>query len=152
MKEKLSTVFWVLIRFFLGAVFMVSGFMKLIKPANNFFSVIESYQILKGPVATTVALVVPWFELIFGVFLIVGLWLRQSVTVLWCLNMVFIAVLSSAILRKLPLESCGCFGEALSLKPSHMLAFDLALWALFALSIISLRRMSALSLDRFFDK
>ena len=152
MKNKIFVFFAVLTRIFLGAVFVVSGFTKLIKPASSFFSVVESYQILKGRPAQAAANVMPWLEYVFGVFLILGLWVRQTTLLLWAMNLLFIAVLSSALIRKLPLESCGCFGESLAMKPGQMLGFDIALSFFFLFLVIFARRASTASLDKFFDK
>jgi hypothetical protein len=50
--------------------------------------------------------------------------------------MAFIAALLSAIIRKIPLENCGCFGNGsgIHFTPVQALIFDLFLWVLFAIS------------------
>ena len=72
MKPK---IFFTL-RVAVAAVFIASGFMKLVEPYQNFLAVIYSYKILTGASAKWLALTMPWAELIFGVFLLFGLWTR----------------------------------------------------------------------------
>lgn len=126
--------------------------MKLLAAPENFISVVRSYDILPGWGVLTVAHALPWIELILGVFIVLGLWLRQSLVTLWLFNTAFIAAIASTLIRKLPLEDCGCFGEALHLSPKQVLLLDGALWVLFALLLIFMSRVRALSLDKYFDK
>ena len=135
------------LRVLLGSVFLVSGFEKLSSPAQNFAAVIEKYQILHGPAVMLFAQAMPWVELIFGALLVLGLWTRVSLLALWGMNTLFIGVLSSALLRKLQIDECGCFGESLSHSPPKMLAVDIGLWFLFLIFFLSNRRVKAPSLD-----
>ena len=128
------------LRFFLGAVFAVSGFQKLIGPYQNFAAVIEKFEILNSSGASWMARTMPWAELVLGVFLVLGLWERLSLAGLWAMNTSFIAAIASALARKLPIQSCGCFGEAVSVPLPVTLAFDILLWALFLLYFLKGRR------------
>ena len=132
MKNKFFPVCLLLMRITAGGIFAVSGFMKLIRPASDFLSSIQSYEILNGPNASFLAQTMPWFEFFFGLFLILGLWTTVSVIILWAFNSVFIIVLTSALIRALPIQSCGCFGESVSLTPRQTLFLDAALWFFFA--------------------
>ena len=123
------------LRILAGAVFAVSGYLKLIEPAQNFLTVIQGYQILGGLAALWAARVIPWAEFIFGVFLVLGLWPRTALTALWALNSAFILALGSAIWRKLPLKDCGCFGDSLSMSLHDTLLFDMGLFLIFVLLI-----------------
>lgn len=115
----------------IGALFLVSGFMKLIQPYQNFLLVVHNYQILNGLAAEWFARTLPWAEFVLGVFMVAGLWLRPVLLGLWAMNTMFIAALSSAMIRKLPLQECGCFGDTFSLPPQWMLAMDISLWLAF---------------------
>lgn len=122
---------WV-IRAGVGLLFVVSGYMKLIEPYQNFLAVIYDYQFVTGWAARGMAMAVPWAELVFGVFLLAGLWVRLSAGALWILNTAFIGVIGSALIRKLPVKDCGCFGHsAVSLSLEKALALDGALWLIF---------------------
>ena len=135
------------LRVLLGSVFIVSGFQKLISPAQNFAAVIEKFNIVPAPAASAIAQVFPWFEFVLGVLFALGLWTRASLFLLWAMNTAFIGLLSSALARKLPIDECGCFGEAVTLSPKNMLAVDIGLWFLFLIFFFAHRRVKAPSLD-----
>jgi uncharacterized membrane protein YphA (DoxX/SURF4 family) len=146
-------VFYVFLRFFIGALFMVSGFSKLMAPYQDFLASIYGYRIVMGPLALWIALALPWAELIVGLYAVLGLWTRPALLVLWGMNFVFLAGLASVVLRGLPLESCGCFGEGgpVHLKPSEMIHLDLALTLIFVL-LWRARETSAFSIDDFLSR
>ena len=98
-----------------GFVFAFSGWHKLIRPVEEFHYVIEQYQILSLALAGMIANILPWGELVFGFFLILGFLRRASAVVLAALASGFIFFLSSVILRHVPLSDCGCFGAGLHL-------------------------------------
>ena len=135
------------IRLLLGSVFVVSGFQKLWAPAANFTAVIEKFEILRGVPAAALAQTLPWAEFVAGVFLILGLRTRGALVVLWAMNTVFVGILISALWRKLPLEQCGCFGEAITLSLPQTLALDLILWGLFLVYFLAANRVTVPSLD-----
>ncbi len=140
-----------LLRLVVASIFILSGVTKLTQPYQNFLSVIQSYQILSGGGAALAARVMPWVEFIFGVFLFLGLWLRLSASVLWMLNTVFIGVVASALIRRIPVGDCGCFGGSFSLSPSQVLFLDIGLWAAFAVLIVFHKRAVLFSLDNHFE-
>jgi len=65
------------------------------------------------------------------------------------MNTAFIGILASAILRKLPVQSCGCFGEALTLSLPQMLSIDLVLWGFFLIYFLKGRDLGLPGLDHF---
>lgn len=50
----------------------------------------------------------PWIELITGLFLLLGLLVRNSALLLFLMNVVFMLAVGSAMARGLDIE-CGCF-------------------------------------------
>ncbi len=139
-------------RVLLGVLFAVSGFTKLLEPYQNFLSVIHTYGILAGAPGMWAARIIPWLELVGGVFLALGLWTRLASMGLWILNSAFIGVLTQALVRHLSLDECGCFGEWFKLKPEDMLKLDVGLWVLF-LGLFIFKKQSMLwSLDSCFKK
>ena len=133
-------------------MFTVSGFQKLISPWQNFAAVIEQYKLLNSPAGAFFAQTMPWVEFLAGVLFLLGLWRVLSLSVLWAMNTVFIGVLASALLRKLPIDSCGCFGEALKIPLPVMLLLDTAFWTSFLVYFLLSRRTGDdVSLDRVFD-
>lgn len=136
----------------LGGLFAYSGYLKLLQPVENFTASVRAFQVLPMEATAPAAAVLPWIELILGVFLAAGLWTRASLSGLWALNTAFVLALASAILRKLPMEECGCFGEQFSLPLPQMLALDLALWVLFLLLWRCLKAAGTYGLDRWTEK
>ncbi|MCA9399913.1 MAG: DoxX family membrane protein, partial [Candidatus Omnitrophica bacterium] len=106
--------FYIFIRVFIGGLFIVSGFNKIVNPVENFQYIVETYDIFPDALEVVIARVVPWLELVFGIFCALGLWLTWSLRGIFCLFTGFIIILSQAIIRKLPIDECGCFGEGLS--------------------------------------
>jgi uncharacterized membrane protein YphA (DoxX/SURF4 family) len=148
---KIRPLLLLSLRAVLGAVFAVSGFQKLVSPYQNFAAVIEKFEILKGPSVTLLAQTLPWLELAAGIFLILGFWENISLVVLWGMNTLFLGVLGSALARSLPIDSCGCFGEAVTLSLPKILALDAGLWVLFLVYFFGSRRWKVPGLDQKFS-
>lgn len=138
------------VRTVLGAVFVVSGFQKLTTPYQNFAAVIEKFEILKGTPVIVMAQTLPWIELVAGVFLILGFWEALSLGVLWAMNTVFIGALSSVLIRKIELDHCGCFGEAVTLSVPQILSLDVLFWAMFLTYFLFSKRIDVPGADRAF--
>ena len=148
---KIKTTLLLSLRAALGAVFVVSGFQKLTTPYQNFSAVIEKFEILPSAAAAVLAQTLPWAEFVSGVFLVAGFWEPVALAVLWAMNTLFIGVLLSALLRKLPIDSCGCFGEALTLPLPKILSVDIFFWGLFFVYFFARKRSSAIpGLDQAF--
>ena len=114
-------------------------------PIENFQAVIEAYQFLKPPFILVAANFVPWVELIFGAFLLLGFLTRTSATSLAILSIIFIGLLLRSLLLHLPISECGCFGSKITLAPWQAIILDAGL---LILSLILIRWRSRLfSLD-----
>ena len=111
-------------RLFLGGIFVYSGWQKLIAPVENFMAVIEGYQFLKPPFISITAHLVPWLELTFGFFLMLGFLTRTSAAFLGILLMIFIGLLTRSLWLHLPVLECGCFGSGITLAPWQALILD----------------------------
>ena len=147
----MTTKFFVFLRILTGLLFVVSGFIKLMQPYQNFLATIQSYEILNSASAVLLARAMPWAEFIVGVFLILGLWSRISMLVLWGFNMVFIGAVGSALIRRLPIQKCGCFGDSFSLTLQQMLCLDIILWLVFMCMTAYFNYARRFSLDQYFD-
>ncbi len=132
-------------RVILGATLLISGAVKVGHPATLAAS-IASFHLLGPGVIVAVSIILPYFEILVGTYLVIGLFTRIASFVATLQFVVYGAAIASAILRKLPAD-CGCFGpndHAVADWP-HV-AFDLALAAI-AL-IIAVRGPGPHSLDR----
>ena len=142
---------FVLCRIILGIIFIVSGSGKLLSPYQNFLYVIQAYQILPSWTEALTAQIFPWVELLVGAFLLIGLWTSWGLRGALILFGIFVVVLGQALIRNLPLENCGCFGEWIHLKPQAVIIMDsLCLLVTFVL-LGNLARTKKLSLDSYFD-
>lgn len=99
-------------RIVLGAVFMYASFDKMANP-ETFAKIIDNYHLLPYQLVNALAIFLPWLELITGLLLITGKWIKGSLLLYNILLVVFIIALSQALIRGLDI-SCGCF----SVNPS----------------------------------
>jgi hypothetical protein len=124
--------FWTAVRVVTGLLFAVSGFEKLVSPYQNFQFVIEQYQVVGGEQAAWIAKTLPWAELVAGAFFLLGLWTPAAGAAILALFGVFIVAVGQALVRRLPMDECGCFGELISIPLPVVLVMDLTLAALVA--------------------
>ena len=115
---------YTILRIVIGSVFLVSGLGKLLSPYQNFLYVLQAYQVLPSWAEVLVAQVFPWIELFVGAFVLLGLWTPWALRGALVLFGFFVVLLGQALLRGLPLESCGCFGEWVHLKPQTTMIMD----------------------------
>jgi len=98
------------LRVALGGVFLAAGGLK-VGHADVFASEIAGFQLLPHPLIAPLALLLPFLELMIGVYLIVGLFTRFAAWVAALEMAVFAAAIASAVLRGIS-TSCGCFGPS----------------------------------------
>jgi putative oxidoreductase len=120
------------LRVVLGVIFIYAGYVKLKDPWELFALAIASYQLLPLTMVEIVARMLPWLELIVGLMLIAGIWLRVAATITSLLLVVFFALMIRAYVKGMEI-ACGCFGpgEVISwktlLRDGSMLAASLLL-------------------------
>ena len=130
MRLKSKSLLYILLRFFLGAVFIGSSWNKLIDP-GGFSLVVENHQILPSFLVNLTAIILPWLELVCGVLLITGFKVMGSAFIIDMMLMVFIVMIVFNIFRGLDV-SCGCFSNELVMTGNKWvsLARDLGLLAI----------------------
>jgi len=141
---------FVIARILIGCLFVVSGFEKLIGSYQNFLYVVQSYEFLSAPLEEIVARVMPWGELLLGVFMVLGLWLKWVLRALLILVAMFICIVSQALIRGLPITECGCFGELISFPLHVVLLVDGSLLFLIMWLLNSIEQTGRFSLDNYF--
>ena len=110
MNNILAARFFIFVsRFVLGTVFLVASIDKIAHP-EMFAEAVAAYQIIPYLLVNIVALIIPWLELLCGVFLIGGAFVRPSSLLLSGLLVVFITAMLLAMARNLKID-CGCFGS-----------------------------------------
>jgi len=143
---------FVVSRIMIGALFIVSGLGKLIEPYQNFLFVVQNYDMLPAWGAESVARVFPWIEFMLGVFMALGLWLRWVVPGTMVMLFIFIIVVGQAILRGLPIDECGCFGELIEFPLNVVVVFDGLLLILAGVLLKKGEDTKGFSLDGYFDE
>jgi len=121
-KEALSSP-WLTVRvqIALGIFFVVAALPKLVDPPS-FAHMIYNYRIVPGAFVNLMALVMPWFELLAGLALILGIWTRTSAALVGALLLVFIGAISLNLARANAID-CGCFDlTAANKTPEERLA------------------------------
>ena len=96
-------------RIILGIIFIYASYDKILDPAA-FSKNIHNFHTTDNFVwvENLVALILPWLELIVGVFLIFGVFLEGSTSITIGLYIFFIIILSQAVFRGIDVH-CGCF-------------------------------------------
>ena len=95
------------LRVVLGAVFIVASLDKIQNP-EAFATSIANYRLLPYTVINGIAIVLPWLEVITGILLVLGVWIKASTMIVWALLFAFSIAISQALARGLDI-SCGCF-------------------------------------------
>ena len=98
-----------LFRLILGGVLLVAGALKVSDPYASATSV-RAYQILPVDLANFLGFVLPFAEVVIGIFLIVGIWVRLNAIAGGALMVMFIIAIGQAWARGISLD-CGCFGK-----------------------------------------
>lgn len=149
MKEKVLKLVYALSGIIPGAVLSYAGYTKLMAASEEFAFSIEAYKVISGQTALIVATFFPWFEIYLGVFLILGIFRKQSLITAMSIFILFELLLAQAALRGLEIKDCGCFGSAHSNSlPVEMLLNIVWLGLLF----ICYKKGGFFSLDNFFER
>jgi uncharacterized membrane protein YphA (DoxX/SURF4 family) len=105
-------------RVILGIIFIYASYDKILDP-SSFSKNIHNFHITPIAVENLAALIIPWLELIIGVFLIFGLFLEGTTSIIITLLIFFIVILSQAIFRGIDVH-CGCFKSAVDAGTSDL--------------------------------
>src|ERR1035438_4375526 len=84
------------LRVALGAVFAYAAWLKLREPWEMFAMSIDAYGLLPYKAVVVVARTLPWAELLIGLALMVGRWLRVSAGAASLLLLVFFGLMVRA--------------------------------------------------------
>jgi uncharacterized membrane protein YphA (DoxX/SURF4 family) len=103
-------------------------------PTQEFAVVIEAYHILPPKLIMPLAAVLPWVETLLGLALATGYLTRVAAAGIGFLLLTFLVALGSTLARRIPLESCGCFGGGIHLSRVQAMMLDMVLGLLAALS------------------
>jgi len=94
-------------RILLGAIFLYAGLSKILNP-EHFAQAVMNYRIVPLVSVNLFAILLPWLELVSGIFLLVGFLSRGSIAMITVLMALFLGAIGSVLVRGLNI-SCGCF-------------------------------------------
>lgn len=94
-------------RILLGAVFIVAAGPKIADPPG-FAHMIANYRLFPSPLVHPAALVLPWIEMLSGLFLVAGLFWRTAAKLVGAMLVVFILAIGTNLARDRAVQ-CGCF-------------------------------------------
>ncbi|MEJ5054076.1 BT_3928 family protein [Sphingobacterium sp. MYb382] len=117
-------------RIFVGALFILSGFIKANDPTGFGYKLQEYFHVFHtdflNDYSTWIAIIICGFEIAMGVFLLLGIYRK---TVAWglLLLIIFFTFLTFYSAFFEVVSSCGCFGDAIPLTPWESFGKDLVL-------------------------
>jgi uncharacterized membrane protein YphA (DoxX/SURF4 family) len=91
----------------LGAIFVAAALPKLVDPPS-FAHMIYNYRLLPSGLINITALTMPWLEILTGLALILGIWVRPARWLIAAMLVVFIIAISINLARNNAID-CGCF-------------------------------------------
>lgn len=101
-----------LCRFILGGLFIYASIDKIVHPAA-FAKIIYNYRLFPDFSIYLLAVVLPWIEMITGIFLAAGFFRQTAAIILSTLLLLFTAALTINLVRGLDFN-CGCFSATAS--------------------------------------
>jgi uncharacterized membrane protein YphA (DoxX/SURF4 family) len=108
---KLSSIdnkyIYLIFRLVIGITFIWASMDKILNPAD-FAKLVYNYRILPDFTINIFGIVLPWIELLCGIFIVVGFNTKSSSMILSVLLLIFIIAIIAAIFRGLDIN-CGCF-------------------------------------------
>ena len=136
----------VLMRVLIGAVFVFSGFSKLLLPHAEVVALVQQYQVLPGWLVSITATCLPWIEVGSGTALLAGFCTTPAALLVAVQLLIFSALMGIVLAAGIPIEDCGCFGNlGLPETPLQVLMRDLIMLVL--LLPVIYRQRDALGLD-----
>lgn len=91
----------------LGAIFIAAALPKITDPPS-FAHMIYNYRMLPAGLINLTALTMPWVEILAGLALVLGIWVKPARWLIAAMLIVFILAISLNLVRDNAID-CGCF-------------------------------------------
>ena len=104
-----NKVFILVLRVFLGIVFVLASADKVLEP-DKFAVAVRGYQLLPVELSNLFAIVVAWGELIAAIMLIFGVFTRKAAGAIFLLLLMFTGAIAIVMIRGIAVD-CGCFAN-----------------------------------------
>ncbi len=96
------------VRVVVGATLLAAGALK-VGHAAGLAAAIAGFRLLPATIVGPLAIGLPYFELLVGAYLVLGLFTRAAAIVAAAQFVVYAVAIASAVVRHIP-ANCGCFG------------------------------------------
>ena len=103
-----------LLRIIIGSIFIYASFDKIIHP-DRFADMVMDYRILPLGLVNISAVWLPFLELLLGLLIIKGMWIRPGSLLLIGLCLLFIGGISYSLAKGIN-SNCGCFSTSINMK------------------------------------
>jgi len=104
-----------LFRWFLGAIFVYAGLVKIADPLG-FALALYNYHILPAWMINPLAICLPWVEVIIGAGLLAGIMIPGGALVVSGMLAIFAVAIVVSLIRGLGI-ACGCFSTSVAAEP-----------------------------------
>ena len=98
--NKIHPVLILVIRILLGLIFIYASYDKILDP-GKFARDISNYHVVPFGLENSIAIILPWLELIIGLGIIFGVYINANTFISGGLLALFIVLIAQAILRDL---------------------------------------------------
>ncbi len=136
------------LRWFIGGLFIYASFHKIVHP-DIFAKIVYGYGLFPHVSINLIAIIIPYIELITGLFLIFGIFPKGASFVINCLLLMFIALISINLLRGHEFD-CGCFSadEQALHSPSYPLLIRDLFYLIFGLYVFMFNKKRKFCFDK----
>ena len=135
MKSKLALA----LRVVLGLIFCYAAYTKLRQPWLVFAMSIDAYRVLPPSAVFAVARALPWFELVVGLLLLSGKFVKYAAIGSTVLLFAFYTLMIRAYIAGGGID-CGCFGVGETVSAVTLTRDGVLLACALALSFLAFRR------------
>lgn len=97
-----------IVRVLVGALFIAAGASKA-GHFNDLAAAIAGFRLLPEPLVGPLAVLLPFFEIGLGLYLVAGLFTRAAAAIGAAQLTIYAIAIASAVIRHIP-ANCGCFG------------------------------------------
>ncbi|HCL05243.1 MAG TPA: DoxX family protein [Chitinophagaceae bacterium] len=136
-----------LIRWFVGLLFIFSGLIKANDPLGLSYKMQEFFEVwgwhFLNDYTLLFSLLMNVLEVVAGVAVIVG-WRKRSISWILLLLIIFFTFLTGYALFSGKIKTCGCFGDCLPLTPAMSFGKDLLLLLLILILLFTNRKVPSM--------
>lgn len=123
------------VRFVLATLLVVSGFLK-VSDLRGFADIVQRYNVMPRRLARFSAYVQPFGEIVVGGILFSGSRLVLGAALALVSLSVATFFVAYALVRKVKLDNCGCYGTTVKVPVSWRKVVENVLWILLALYLL----------------